>query len=347
MRLSLVGLANLCLGLICTVGFSFALPPSDCHEWMQNFTSRERSDSTEYCPAIPYQLIAMSTTNLAHVTSAFQELNDLPFMLTAAGGFWDKGPLVDKNSVLACLSMEHTTVLRVIFANFVHITDVALSRLENVAVVDSDDHPARLKMFFYCRESEFLQKYFQELLPNIDACKAQVTARIRYVQDLSRQLQRIKASVPKDAISDSLNKNSTVLFQVAAPWHHWRMMAEVGRRERKHMLERLDFTAEYFFRAEKKLNSIMISLNFIEDKLLVRSGQEIMIYWDCRSRTNAGAERGDKERRLLQSYVANLKTELEKLENATARWSKANPNEKGYLRGFAFSLAGIVDEFVG
>lgn len=347
LRLWLVGLVNLFLGLICTVGFSSALRPTDCLGWIQNSTFRERPKCTQYCPTIPYHLIAMSTTNLVQVTSAFQELNELPSIFRAAENFWDTGPLVDKNSLLAYLSMEHTTVLRVIFANFVHITHVALSRLENIATVDLDDLPIRFRMLLYCRESEFLQNYFREILPYIDACKAQVTARIRHIQLLLRQLKRIKASVPKDAISDSLKKNSTAPFQVALPWHHWRMMADVGRRERKHKLERLNFTTEYFFRAEKKLESIMISLETIEDRVLLRSGQEIETYWDCRSRTNAEAIRGDIDRRILQWDVAMLKEIFEKLENATARWSKANSNEKGHLGGFAFSLVGIVDEIVG
>lgn len=346
MRPRLVGLAKFCLGLICTIGLCSALRPSDCFGWIQNSTSRVRSESTEYCPAIPYQLIVMSTMNLVHVTSTFQELNDLPLMLRAAENFWDKGPLVDKNSLPAYLSMEHTSVLRVIFANIVHVTDVALSRLENIAVVDSDDHSAGFKMFIYCRESEFLQNYFREILPDINVCKSQVATRIRYVQVLLRQLRRIKASVPKDVLADSLKKNSTVSFQVALPWHHWRTMAEVGRRERKHKLERLDFTAEYFFRAEKKLESIMITLEFIENSLLLRSGQEIEMYWDCRSRISFAPEKGDDERRLLQSYVVKLKMELGKLKKATVKWSKANSNEKGYLRGFAFSLAGIIDDIV-
>lgn len=268
-------------------------------------------------------------------------------MLRAAENFWDTGHMVDKKSLLAYLSMEHTTVLRVIFANFVHITHVTLSRLENIATVDLDDLPIRFRMLLYCRESEFLQNYFRELLPNIDAFKAQVTARMRHVQLLLRQLQRIKANVPKDAISDSLKQNSTAPFQVALPWHHWRMMADVGRRERKHKLERLNFTTEYFFQAEKKLESIMISLEIIEDKVLLRSGQDIEMYWDCRRGINAEAIRGDIDRRILQLDVAMLKAIFEKLENATARWSEANSNEKGHLGGFAYSLVGIVDEMVG
>lgn len=347
LRLRLVGLVNLFLGLICNAGVSFALRPTDCREWIQSSTFRERPKYTKYCPTIPYHLIATSTTNLAQVTSAFQELHELPSMLRAAGYFWDTGHFVDKNSLLAYLSLEHTTVLRVLFANFVHITHVALSRLDNVATVELDELPIRLRMLLYCRESEFLQNYFRELSPNIDAFKAQVTARIGHVQLLLRQLQRIKARVPKDAISDSLKKNSTAPFQVALPWYHWRTMAEVGRRERQHKLERLDFTAEYFFRAEKKLESIMIFLGIIEDKVLLRSGQEIETYWDCRSRINAEAIRGDIDRRILQWDVAMLKAISEKLENATARWNKANSNEKGHLGGFAFSLAGTVDEVVG
>lgn len=268
-------------------------------------------------------------------------------MLRAAENFWDTGHLVDKNSLLAYLSIEHTTVVRVLFANFVHITHVTLSRLDNIATVELEDLPIRLRMLLYCRESEFLQSYFRELLPNIDAFKAQVIARIGHVQLLLRQLQRIKARVPKDAISDSLKKNSTTPFQVALPWYHWRTRAEVGRREREHKLERLNFTSEYFFRAEKKLGSIVTFLEIIEDKVLSRSGQEIEMYWDCRSSTNAEAIRSGIERRILQSDVALLKAVSEKLENATATWIKANSNEKGHLGGFAFSLAGTVDEVVG
>lgn len=347
MRRSLLGLANLCLGLICAVGLSSALGPSDCFEWIRNRTTPERSESTGYCPAIPYQLIALTTKNLVHIISAFEELNDLPFMLRAAEDFWDKGPLVDKNSLLAYLGMEHTTVMRVTFANFNHITDVALSRLRTIAFTDSDDHSAGFKMFLYCREIEYLQDYFQEILPNINTCKSQITGRIQYVQVLFRQLQKIKARVPKDAISDPLEKNSTVSFQVSLPWHHWRKMAEGGRRERKNKLERLNFAQEYFFRAEKKLKSILKSLQFIEDELLLQSAEEIEIYWHCRSRTKPGVGGYGADRGLLQSRVAHLKADLEKLGTETARWTQANPNEKGYVRGFAFSLAGIVDQVAG
>lgn len=303
MRLSIVGLANLGLGLICTVGFSSAFQPSDCLGPIQNSTLSP-SKYTNFCSATPYQLISISTANLVQVTSTFQELNDLPFMLRAAENFWDKGPLVDKKSLLAYLSMEYTTVLRVIFANFVHITDVALSRLENIATVDPDNFPIRLKLLLYCRESEFLQNYFRELQSNIDACKEQVIARIRHVRLLLRHLQIIKAN-------------------------------------RKFKLERLIFTAEYFSRAEEKLMSIIISLEIVEDKVLLKSGQETEVYWDCRSRINAGVVQGDKERKYLQWSVAVLKAELETLDKSTARWVKANSNEKGYFRGFAFSLQGL------
>lgn len=341
MRPSFLGTANLCLGLICAVGVSSTLRPAECFEWIRNRTPPERSESTEYCPAIPYQLIAKSTKNLVRVISAFQELNDLPFMLRAGEDFWEKGPFADKNSLLAFLAIEQTTMMRVIFANFNHITDVALSRLETTAVMDSNDHSAGFKMFLYCRETEHLQDYFREILPAVNACKAQIALRIQYVQVLFRQLQRIRAMVPKDAISASLEKNSTVSFQVALPWYHWRMTAEARRRERKHKLEKLLFLEVYFFRAEKKLKSIMKLLQFIEDKLLSQSAQEIEIYSDCRSIAKPGVGNDDTERKSLQSRVAYLKTELEKLGTATARWITANPNDKGYVRGFAFSLAGL------
>lgn len=347
LRPRLLGLVNLFIGLICTVGFSFALRPTDCHKWIQTSTFRERPKYTKYCPTIPYHLIATSTTNLVNVTSAIQELDELPSMLRAAENFWGTGHLVDKNSLLAYLRIEHTNVLRVLFANFVHITHGALVRLDNIATVELDELSIRLRMLLICRESEFLQNYFRELLPNIDAFKTQVTARIGHIQFLLKQLQRIKARVPRDAISDASEKNSTASFQVALPWYHWRTMAEVGRRKRKHELEKIHFTVEYLFRVEKKLESVMKFLETIEDKVLSRSEQEIEIYWDCRSGINAEAIRSDIERRILQSDVAMLKAESEKLENATATWGKANSNQKGHLGGFAFSLAGTVDEVVG
>lgn len=55
------------------------------------------------------------------------------------------------------------------------------------------------------------------------------------------------------------------------------------------------------------------------------------MYWNCRIRTNAEAVRGDIESRILQWDVAMLKASYEKPHDATAGWSKANPNEKGHL----------------
>lgn len=100
-------------------------------------------------------------------------------MLRVAEDFWDKIPLVDKNFLLAYLGTEHTTVMRVIFAKFNHITDVALGRLKTIVSTDSDEHSAGFKMFLYCQEIEYLQDYFQEILPNIDTCKSQIAGQIQ------------------------------------------------------------------------------------------------------------------------------------------------------------------------
>lgn len=342
MKPRLAGLANLCLCLVCAFGLSSALLPAECKKLIRNPTPREQSKSTEFCPAIPYQRIATSTKGLVILISTFQELDDLPYMLRAIEDFLGKGPFVSKHSLLAFLATEYTAAMRVIFANFSHITEVTLSQLKTIAVMDSDDHSHGFKMFLYCRETEYLQDYFRNILPNITACKGQMGGRILYVQAVLRQLQRLKAKVSKDAISELLGENSTASFQVALPWYHWRKIAEVERRERKFKLERLIFAEEYFFRAEKKLKSIMRLLEFVEDKIQLHSVQEIEMYWDCESRTISG--KSDAKRRIMDTWATYLQKESEKLDTARARWSKANPVEKGYVRGFAFGLAGISEE---
>lgn len=63
------------------------------------------------------------------------------------------------------------------------------------------------------------------------------------------RLQITKASVPKDAISDSLKKIRIAPFQVALPWHPWRTMTVVGIREgnvssRSSILLRINFSGQ-------------------------------------------------------------------------------------------------------
>lgn len=59
-------------------------------------------------------------------------------------------------------------------ANFVYITNVIFSQLEEIVTVDPYDLPIRFRMLLYCQERGFLQNYLLELLPDIDVCKAQI-----------------------------------------------------------------------------------------------------------------------------------------------------------------------------
>lgn len=296
-------------------------------------------------------MLSQSVPTYRHVQYAYRQfhigisgIERPPVHAGAAEKYLDKNACVNRNYLLGFLGTEHTTVIRVTFANFNHITEATLNQLKSIVVMDSDADCAGFKMFIHCRETEYLEDYFRKISLYITVCKTQIAGRIQHVQAVFRRLQRVKLTWPKDATSDSLEKNGTIPFQMALQWHHWRKMANVRRRKRKRKLERLNFALEYFFRPEKKLNSLRRLLHSFEEKVQLQSAKEIEMDWDCRSKTKAGPGKDDFNRRIMRAWIAHLQTELEKLGTARARWNKANPIEKGYIRGFAFSLAEIPDE---